>query len=515
MCGIVACYGRPFPVDEFLKFTEKIIHRGPDKLCYKSFPDVQLGFTRLAINGLSNGGDQPFDDDCNSVICNGEIFNHTFLANSIGYSPYSSSDCEVISPLLKVYPFTRVCDILDAEFSMVVYDKVNNQLMVARDRYGVRPLFIGWRTDLSSVLFASEAKALTRHPDIDNISQVQPGIAYIYSKNKGGQIRQIFEKNYNNDISIPKTISHTMEGMLHNIRTYLISAVEKRMMSDRGVCCLLSGGLDSSLVCAIASRYLHKRGKRLSTFAIGMKGSTDLEYAEQVADYIDSDHTSIVVSEDDFIDAIPDVIRSIESYDTTTVRASVGNYLVGEYIKEHTDFKVVLNGDYSDEVCGGYLYIKGAPGYDAFHEECKRLVGDIHYFDSLRSDRTICAHGLEARAPFADKDFVAYYMGIDVEITSPMNSCEKYLLREAFSSMSLLPDNILWRRKEAFSDGVSSEKRSWHTILKERYKNEDKYYRDIFEKEYGKITLVPYKWMPRWCDATDPSARELKVYSSI
>ena len=184
MCGIVVCYGKPFSTNDFLGFTQKIIHRGPDKFCYKSLPNVQLGFTRLAINGISNGGDQPFDDDCHSVVCNGEIFNHNSLAHSIGYSPHSSSDCEVISPLLKVYPFTRVCNLLDAEFSMVVYDKINDQLMVARDRYGVRPLFIGWRKDGSSVLFASEAKALANNSDIENISQVEPGFSFGYKFDK-------------------------------------------------------------------------------------------------------------------------------------------------------------------------------------------------------------------------------------------------------------------------------------------------------------------------------------------
>ena len=181
-----------------------------------------------------------------------------------------------------------------------------------------------------------------------------------------GKIKQIFKENYNKDILIPRTISNEWGGILNSVRTFLCNAVKKRLMADRDVCCLLSGGLDSSLVCAIASKYMRSNGKRLSTFSIGMEGSTDLECAQEVADYIDSDHTSIVVSEDDFINAIPEVIRSIESYDTTTVRASVGNYLVGKYIRDNTDFKVVLNGDYSDEVCGGYLYMKGAPSPDEF-----------------------------------------------------------------------------------------------------------------------------------------------------
>jgi asparagine synthase (glutamine-hydrolysing) len=305
------------------------------------------------------------------------------------------------------------------------------------------------------------------------------------------------------------------------------------MMSDREICSLLSGGLDSSLVSAILSKKLGPN--KLKTFSIGLKGSPDLEYAKNVAEHIKSIHHSIEIEEEEFLNYIEEVIYKIESYDITTVRASVGNYLVGKYIKENSNCKVVFNGDFSDEVAGGYRYFKNTSNPEMFHNECVRLLENIHYYDCLRSDRSISTHGLECRVPFADKDFVNYYMSIDSKLRMSDKRIEKYLIRKAFEKEGLLPEEVLWRKKEAFSDGVTSETRSWHKIIEEfvdkkisdndfktlqnnfsfnkPLTKEALYYRIIFERTYNKFeNIIPYFWMPKWCgDVSDPSAREIKL----
>jgi asparagine synthase (glutamine-hydrolysing) len=306
-------------------------------------------------------------------------------------------------------------------------------------------------------------------------------------------------------------------------------------MAEREIGCLLSGGLDSSIITSLVFRY--NNGQKLNTFSIGMPGSVDLEYAQIVADFLGTQHHQIKISEKDFLDAIETVIYNIESYDTTTVRASVGNYLVSKFIAENSNCKVIFNGDGADEVCCGYVYLKNAPNPEALQKESEKLVKEIHYFDVLRSDRSISSNGLEARTPFLDKAFVKYYLSIPAElkIFDGIKRLEKYLLRKAFDNQGLLPDEALWRRKCAFSDGVSSQNKSWHHIIqafidqtisddefiRERkiYKHcmpelkESYYYRKIFEQFFGKNEqLIPHLWMPKWVKTQDPSARELTGY---
>jgi len=288
--------------------------------------------------------------------------------------------------------------------------------------------------------------------------------------------------------------------------------------TDRELCCLLSGGLDSSLVTSLVNKYykLKNPNKKLHTWSIGMKGSEDLQYAKKVADFLKTEHHHIELDKEEFLNAIPEVIYAIESYDTTTVRASVGNWLVSKYIKENSDAKVVFNGDGSDEVCGGYLYFHYAPNCLDFDKECKRLLEDIHYFDVLRSDRSISSHGLEARTPFLDKNFVQTYLSIPADIRdhNVQGVCEKYLLRKAFDNKDLLPKEVLWRTKEAFSDGVSSDKESWFETIQKRHANEKVYYKQIFSKYYeNQDKVIPYYWMPKFVNATDASARTLDVYN--
>jgi asparagine synthase (glutamine-hydrolysing) len=290
----------------------------------------------------------------------------------------------------------------------------------------------------------------------------------------------------------------------------------------------------------------------VETYSIGLEGSEDLRYAKIVANHLGTNHTEIVLSEKEFVDAIPDVIRSIESYDTTTVRASIGNWLLGKYIAEHREDKVIFNGDGSDELMGGYLYMNACPDSIEYDRESRRLLQDIHAFDVLRSDKSISSHGLEPRTPFLDRTWVQFYLSIHPDIRNHrfQNQREKYLVRFAFSSdfykrsdykhsdnkssdKQLLPDEILWRRKEAFSDGVSKTSRSLYQIIQEYTNNqkpgndivkhrhlspttsEQSYYRRIFDEAYpNHATVVPYFWMPKYVDAKDASARTLDIYKT-
>ena len=327
------------------------------------------------------------------------------------------------------------------------------------------------------------------------------------------------------------------EYIIKNIRNLFEKAVEKRMQSHREVGCLLSGGLDSSLVAALVSRNM--QGSKLKTFSIGLKGAEDLKYARIVANHIGSDHHEVIVTEQEMIDAIPEVIKTIESMDTTTVRASVPNYLVSKYIKENTNCKVIFQGDGADEVCGSYIYLNNAPYPASFQDECISLLNNIHMFDVLRADRTISCWGLEPRTPFLDKIFVNYYMSIYAPLKLHSHgNIEKYLLRKAFEDSNQLPKEVLYRKKEALSDGCSSKTNSWHTIIqnhidkcitdtdfnthKSSYEHmepelkESLYYRRIFDKYYkSHEKSISHFWLPKWCgNITDPSARVLNNYSS-
>jgi asparagine synthase (glutamine-hydrolysing) len=298
--------------------------------------------------------------------------------------------------------------------------------------------------------------------------------------------------------------------------------------------CLLSGGLDSSLVSAIAAE---QSSTPINTFTIGMEGATDLPYAQQVADHIGSNHHIVMLTNEDGLKAIDETIYAIESYDITSVRASVWQFLIAKYIKENTDFKAILCGELSDELCSGYKYFHNAPDTKSMHAENVRLVEDVHRFDGLRTDRTMSYHGLEVRLPFAEKTFIEYYLSIDPSIRMPQQGVEKWLLRSSFADTGLLPDAILWRSKEAFSDGVSGKQKSWFQIVQEYietlvseeefrmeskkfthntpFTKESYYYRKKFGEYFGEAhsKVIPYFWMPRWSgNVGDPSARVLSVY---
>ena len=512
MCGILALIGN-YPCD-FKNVSNNLSHRGPDS--YKTYFDenVFMGFNRLRINDVTETGDQPMELNNVYMIYHGEIFNHKEIENTFNLQMTSKSDCEVLLHLYFIIKnYNHLCNALDAEFAFVIHDKTNNIQIAARDPFGVRPLF--YQEGDNFVGFSSELKGF---PKLDeNIKQFPPGNFAIIKNNQIKvlspyiSIKRHINFNINNENLVCKTI-----------KDLFTKAVHKRLMSDKEVCSLLSGGLDSSLVAALVAQ----KTPHLKTFSIGMKNSPDLDFAKKVADHIGSEHTSILLDKQDFLNAIEIVIKTIESYDTTSVRASVGNYLVSKYIKENTNCKVVFNGDYADEVAGGYKYFKKCDDPIEFNNECCRLVDHIHFFDSLRSDRCISAHGLEARVPFADIDFVNYYLKIDPTKRMSNNRIEKYLIRKAFEKDNLLPEDVLWRNKEAFSDGVSHQDESWYQIITkyvdelisdEEFKNsgfdlkETYYYKKIFDKYYPKNTdIIPYLWLPQYCgNIKDPSARVL------
>jgi asparagine synthase (glutamine-hydrolysing) len=525
MCGIWAFLGRDVNLMQtsiLLPWIQTLSPRGPESLTRFRDHNIVLGFTRLAINGITVAGDQPILKEGCVAICNGELYNYKELANPYGFNiPEGASDCIILPYLLRSMKPTEAFRALDGVFATVVYDKEREIVYVARDPYGVRPLFEG-RMANGGRVWSSELKGIPS--DCLSVAPFPPGTWRSFDLETGNLLE---EQRYH---TIPWVkVPHT--DPLGTLREALVSAVEKRLMSERPVGALLSGGLDSSLVAAIAARKARQAGQEFHTFSIGMPGSTDLLYASKVADWIGSTHHEILLTKEDFLGAIEAVIAAIESYDITTVRASVGNWLVAKWIREHTDIKVVLNGDGSDEVGGGYLYFFKAPSDEAFEAETQRLLEEIHLFDVLRSDRSISSHGLEARTPFLDKQFVATWLSLPTAMRRPVQGkqVEKWVLREAFKDSGLLPSDVLWRKKEAFSDGVSSTEESWYvtvgkhaaamglTAKPEWIHNpprtaEGAYYRQVFESLYkNRETVIPHMWMPRWiAGATDPSARTLK-----
>ena len=545
MCGIFAVFNNKKANDVLLKkgFLQAN-GRGPESTTYEKNTDLgyTLGFLRLAINGLDANSEQPLNIDGIKLICNGEIYNYKELYIKSGSTPKTNSDCEIIIHLYKKYGIDQTLQLLDGVFAFVLIDGDN--VYVARDPYGVRPMFK--QTYLSGeffpekhIVFASEMKQLTLNVD-STITQVIPG-TYMHLQNtvanKGNRYKEwktMSKQQFSNfsfyTIGI-KDPFYQIQTIKHTIRSLLTNAVKKRVLAtDRPIACLLSGGLDSSLITSLVCKLA---GKQIETYSIGLPNSEDLKYARIVANHLNTKHNEIIVSEDDFFDAIPQVIKIIESYDITTVRASVGNYLVAKYISEHSDAKVIFNGDGSDELTGGYMYFHHSPDSIEFDAECRRLLKNIHFFDVLRSDRSISANGLEARTPFLDREFVDYYLSIPPNIRNHVvqKKCEKYLLRSSFDGDNYLPSEILWRAKEAFSDGVSGMKRSWSDIINEKldekdiniFKNyycnqpttkEGYYYREIFEKYYpNKGEIIPYFWMPKYVEASDASARKLAIYN--
>jgi asparagine synthase (glutamine-hydrolysing) len=523
MCGFLVVRSEEFELQVFQKALDKAAYRGPDYQHVSIDHGITWGFNRLSIMDLSTNGNQPFVYKDYTLVCNGEIYNYPALKTKLesSYTFKSGSDCEVLIPLYEQYGLEILCKYLDAEFALVLYDNKTKQLMAARDPMGIRPMFYGYSKKEHQICFASEAKTLF---DLcDDIMPFPPGHYYL-----DGQFVCY------NDLSDPKTIvDDDLETIAGKLKTKLEKAVEKRFMSDAPIGYLLSGGLDSSLVCAIGQKL---SDKPIRTFAIGMESDPiDLKYAKQVADYLGTEHTEVIMNKEDLYQHLKEVIYHLETFDITTIRASMAMYILCKYIHQNTDIKVIMTGEVSDELFG-YKYTDFAPNAKAFQEEASKRIKELYMYDVLRADRCISAHALEGRVPFADLDFVDYSMSIDPAKKMNVYNKGKYLLRHAFEGTDYLPHDILFREKAAFSDAVGHSMVDYlKELAEDKYSDEDvlnakdKYsyctpftkeslmYRDIFESffpQQGK--WIKDFWMPNkeWenCDVDDPSARVLKNY---
>ena len=620
MCGIwgLLSMKKSDDMDEskFHSSFMTIKYRGPDNSVYISKDHYKIGFHRLAINDTSIYGDQPFShtykclyknvspeeknlviehecveaEDRDSmdinivrtiyIIINGEIYNYKEIVESdyfktsmkkTGYVPRSTSDCEILLPIYMYYGIDFLVKQLNGEFAFAIYDvkedcrtgKKTYNLFLGRDRFGIRPLFYSI-INKKTIAFSSEMCGLSNFVPANSVDMVRPRTWLHVEGTENNDF--VFRAGEYYKIGNTMTVMRPdLDDVKKVIRECLVKSVEIRLNSDREIGCLLSGGLDSSLVAGIASKYLKSVGKKLRTFSIGMCDSTDNYYANIVSKHIDSVHTSIIIEKDVWLKTLPKIVEICGTWDITTIRATTGQFLVSKWIKENTDIKVLLVGDGSDELASGYLYFHAAPSIKDAHFENIRLLEEIHMYDVLRADRGIASNGLEARVPFLDHNFVNLYLAIDPEcrvvkekeLDGKKFMCEKWLLRSAFEdkdkSQQLLPDKVLWRKKEAFSDGVSPNEldKSWYQIiqshvgplisdemcqnmLKKTYLDETVkklkdgpieklkeavYYRQLFENIYSSAekctNLCPHYWLPKWLSNNDPSARTLKIYSEI
>lgn len=520
MCSIIGL-SKCDDFEKIKKSFEKSNSRGPDGTSYYNANSALLGFKRLAIMGLNEFGMQPFSYDDKVLVCNGEIYGFRDIKIELlkkGYSFKSDSDCEIILPLFKEFGFEMFSK-LDAEFALIIYDKKEDKIIAARDPLGIRPLYYGKSKSNDTYIFASEPKILVDL--VEDIFPFPPG--YYFDGEK------FIQYSFITDVESKHTRMRDVEKNIHSL---LVEGVRKRLDSDAPIGFLLSGGLDSSLVCSIATKILKKP---IETFAIGMeKDAIDLKYAKEVADYLKTNHHEVIITRDDVISSLEEVIYNLATYDITTIRASVGMYLLCKYIHENTDIKVLLTGEISDELFG-YKYTDYAPNPEEFQKESKKRIDEIHMYDVLRADRCISSNSLEARVPFGDLAFVKYVMEIDPKIKMNRYNKGKYLLRKAFEG-DYLPKDILYREKAAFSDAVGHSlvedikefAEDYYTdeefeINRKKYTfaqpftKESLMYREIFEKYYpGQAHMIKDFWMPNksWkgCDVDDPSARFLKNY---
>lgn len=526
MCGIIVFVypdRRLYNKKQCLESLNLLSPRGPDNVRYIEIEMddkiIFLGFTRLSIMDLSDAGMQPFllknEEEEIYAVCNGEVYNHIELKKQYEITTQSDSDCEVIIPLYHKLGFKEMINSLDAEFATIIVDKKRKQIFGCRDRYGIRPLFMGH--DRNVFALASEMKALSK---MKSVRPVKPN--YIIEFQSTLYIYKYFDYEYQE-----KKIQYDLRTMIRNTFT---NAVKKRMNSDRSIGFLLSGGLDSSLIVAIACEIIGP--DKVVCFSVGLPDSSDVIAAKRVAEYLGiKQHHIIPFSVFDGINAIREVIRTIESYDITTIRASVPQYIMAKYIKENTDIRVLMSGEGSDEIHGSYRYFRDAPDSPEFRKETIRLLEELYMFDNLRTDRTMADNGLEVRVPFLDYEYVKLIMESNAEIwMSSKDYIEKKPLRDAFRGY--LPDEILYRSKEAFSDAVSSKDVSWYKSIQLEAENiadfdvteythnppqtkEALYYRKIFNEFYpGRDECIAHYWLPRFQKEIvhDPSATVLKCY---
>ena len=544
MCGIVCAFDLKQPSEQLrpqiLAMAKIIRHRGPDWSGIYNDEKAILAHERLAIVDPTSGKQPLFSEDKKLILAaNGEIYNHRELRQPYegNYNFQTHSDCEVILALYKDKGPSFI-DEMNGIFGFALYDVENDAYFIARDHMGIIPLYMGWDKH-GTFYVASELKAL--EGVCTKIELFPPG-HYLYSKK--GEIKKWYSRDWMNYENVKDN-----ETSIEDLRQALDAAVHRQLMSDVPYAVLLSGGLDSSITSALAVKYADKRVEeddkakawwpRLHSFAIGLKGSPDLAAARKVADYLDTVHHEIVFTIQEGIDAIRDVIYHLETYDITTVRASTPMYLMARAIKA-MGIKMVLSGEGSDEIFGGYLYFHKAPSPEEFHKETVRKLDKLHQYDCLRANKALAAWGIEGRVPFLDKEFMDVAMRInpkDKMITG--ERMEKWILRKAFEDM--LPESVAWRQKEQFSDGVGY---SWIDTLKEMVdekvsdeqmanahfrfpiqtptSKEEFYYRSIFEEHFPSdaaslsVPSVPsvacsspvaLEWDESFKNMNDPSGR--------
>ncbi len=540
MCSILGYCGRYGDIEAIREALYKTHSRGPDSSRMIDTGNGIIGFNRLSIMGLTDEGMQPFvygnkqtymikDEEDPAVAsadiilaCNGEIYGFRSLKEELikkGYHFISDSDCEILPAMYAEYK-EDMFRMLDAEYALILYDVKEKKYIAARDPIGIRPLYYGV-TDEGTYCFASEPKNLTSL--VKKVFPFPPGHYF-----KDGEFIK-----YRDMSEVKSYVDGDQDEITRNIHDLLIAGVKKRLDSDTPVGFLLSGGLDSSLVCGIAADILDKP---LETWAIGMDiDAIDLKYAREVADHIHSNHHEVIISEKDVTGALEEVIKALGTYDITTIRASIGMYLICKAIHEQSDIRVLLTGEISDEIFG-YKYTDFAPSAEEFQKEAQKRIRELHMYDVLRADRCISVNSLEARVPFGDLDFVDYCMSINPDKKMNHYNKGKYLLRKAFEKDGLIPDSILWREKAAFSDAVGHSLKDDLAALAERTYTDEQFeegikkythakpftkesllYREIFEKYYpGQSQMVVDFWMPNknWegCNVNDPSARVLSNY---
>jgi len=536
MCGILlSLLSHPLS-----KSIHNQFHRGPDEHKKIVFNKWHYIFDRLSINDIENGS-QPFQTSNSVFMCNGEIYNNENLKNMYKVQCESKSDCEPIFRILDLilsvnmhdqskYHQTKALNIssflkqIDGVFAFAYSN--DEFTIIARDPIGIRPLFYSIVDD-EIIGFSSEAKCLLQ--DGATIHHFPPGECWIVDNDHDITLKP---KNFKvlkyNPLSFPMVTVNKPINVYATVKTLLTDAVKKRLMSDVPIAFFLSGGLDSSLIVSIACRLMNP--KNITTYSIGTKGSNspDLIAANEVAKYLGTNHVNVEFDVNDAFHEIEKVIYHLESYDCTTVRASVPMFILAKHVAKLNQHKVILSGEGADELFGGYLYLHDAPSSNEFQHETIRLIKHVHQFDALRADRCLAAHGLEVRVPFFDKRLVEYVTSLHPDLKKPNQRCEKLLLRNAFNGY--LPTHLLYRQKNGMSDAVGY---SWVDFLKSKidskydindisydinppFNNEEAYYRHIYHSLFqNKVFAHQDIWRPKWTTETDPSARKLTVFNDI
>jgi asparagine synthase (glutamine-hydrolysing) len=535
MCGIWAFinptgYDIKMLYDDFMK----IKHRGPDFSSFQNYQNLIIGFHRLSIMDLSFISNQPYTlrDENRTIVfvCNGEIYNYKNLIKNYDLPINTKSDCMTIPQLYMKLSYNNFLELfideIKGEFSFLLFEFNNlnklQKLVVGRDAIGVRPLYYSEPTfDNQPLIFSSEIKGCASYNY--EVKEFPPGnIMLLNFDNNNDKLIFNFNNLYTQD---QKKKYLTEDELLMNVKNSVIDSISRRLDSDQPMAFLLSGGVDSSLIASLGSKL---SGKKIRTFCCGMNDGSDLKYARLVAEHIGSEHTEVIFTPEEALETINDVIYTTETWDTTTIRASVGQYLVSKYISQNTDAKVLFVGEGPDEVCSSYLFNYYAPDTELIHPTAIDYVKEIHYYDIKRCDRCISRWGLEARVALLDPEFIEAYWNIPSNERHPKTrGIEKWWLRKAFAYENLLPEQVLWRKKEAFSDGVSGTEKSWFQIIQEHIKekynmDEKEYYKQKFIEFFGnnRVNIIPHYWQPKWnkdgievLNYVDPSARTLEIYT--